>query len=153
MPTRWSNLPDGEVFTCPLTLNGIAMVDGSIGDYFESYNPIKSPIKIRIRDSRVISLENDNKALEKELNEYIRTDENANRIGEFAIGTNIGLKEFIGIMLQDEKFPGVHIAVGDSYQGHTGAPFPSKVHCDFVIGKTTIKVDGGTIMEKGSFLI
>jgi leucyl aminopeptidase (aminopeptidase T) len=152
MPTRWSNLPDGEVFTCPLTLNGIAMVDGSIGDYFESYNPVKSPIKLRISDTRVISLENDNKVLEKELNDYIKTDENANRIGEFAIGTNIGLKEFIGIMLQDEKFPGVHIAVGDSYQGHTGAPFPSKVHCDFVIGKTTIKVDGVTIMEKGHFL-
>lgn len=153
MPSRWSNLPDGEVFTSPLEVNGTIMVDGSIGDYFESHNPIKSPIKIVVWKGRVVSLENGNKTLEKELNAYIKTDKNASRIGEFAIGTNTGLTEFIGIMLQDEKFPGVHIAVGDSFPETTGAPFPSKAHCDFVIAKTTIIVDGTRIMKDGKFLI
>jgi leucyl aminopeptidase (aminopeptidase T) len=153
MPSRWSNLPDGEVFTSPLEVNGTIIVDGSIGDYFEGYNPIKSTIKIVVEKGRVVSLENDNKILERELNEYIKTDKNASRVGEFAIGTNTGLTEFIGIMLQDEKFPGVHIAVGDSFPETTGAPFPSKAHCDFVIAKTTIVVDGVRIMRDGKFLI
>jgi len=153
MPHRWSNLPDGEVFTCPLELNGTVIADGSVGDYFESYNPLRPPIKLVVSKSRVVSLENDNKQLERELNEYIKSDKNANHIGEFAIGTNIGLKEFIGTMLQDEKFPGVHIAVGNSYPEQTGAPFPSKVHCDFVIGKTTIVVDGKIIMKAGKLVL
>ncbi len=153
MPERWSNLPDGEVFTCPLEVDGVIMVDGSIGDYFEHYNRLKPQIKLRISDSRVVALEVDNAELQTELREYMKQDKNANRIGEFAIGTNIGLTEFVGLMLQDEKFPGVHVAVGNSYPSMTGADFPSNAHCDFVIKDTTIVVDGKTIMKDGKFLV
>jgi len=93
MPERWSNLPDGELFTCPLKIDGEVYVDGSIGDYFEHYNKSKPKIKIKIRDSRVVSLDTENLELQAELREYMKQDENASRIGEFAIGTNIGLAE------------------------------------------------------------
>ena len=83
----------------------------------------------------------------------MKQDKNASHIGEFAIGTNIGLKKIIGNLLQDEKFPGVHIAVGDSYPKETGSPFPSKAHLDMVILKTTIFVDDKKIMNKGKFAI
>lgn len=33
-PGNWSNLPDGEVFTCPLNVNGVAVIDGSLGAKF-----------------------------------------------------------------------------------------------------------------------
>ena len=52
---------------------------------------------------------------------YTHTDENSDRVGEFAIGTNIELTHVIGHILQDEKFPGVHIAFGNPYGAHTGA--------------------------------
>ena len=39
------------------------------------------------------------------------TDENSNRIGELGIGLLIYLTALIGNILQDEKFPGVHIAL------------------------------------------
>ena len=55
--------------------------------------------------------------------------------------------------MQDEKFPGIHFAVGDSYPNETKAPFPSKAHCDFVVKKTTIFVDGKCIMKNGKFVI
>ena len=153
MPSRWSNLPDGEVFTCPFDINGTIIVDGAIGDYFGGYNPSDNHLKLEINLSRVTGIETADAKLQAELRKYIRQDKNANRIGEFAIGTNIGLKEFVGKMVQDEKFPGVHIAVGNSYQEMTGAPFPSKAHCDFVIKNTNIIVDGRAIMENGRFLI
>jgi len=153
MPSRWSNLPDGEVFTCPFRLDGKVVVDGAVGDYFEGYNPLKEPIKLVIENAKVVDLKSDNKILENELVEYISQDENASRIGEFAIGTNTELKRFVGNMLQDEKFPGVHIAVGNSYPEETGAPFYSKAHCDFVITNTNIFVDGKLIMKEGKFLI
>ena len=52
---------------------------------------------------------------------YCHTDENSDRVGEFAIGTNIAIRDVIGNILQDEKIPGVHIAFGNPYAVHTGA--------------------------------
>jgi len=151
--TGWSNLPDGEVFTAPLKVNGKAVIDGCLGDYFISLGKLKTPVTLKIKNNRVIDIKTQNNKLETELKKYIKQDKNANRIGEFAIGTNIGLKKIIGNLLQDEKFPGVHIAMGDCYPKETLAPFPSKAHLDGVILKTTIKVDGKEIMNKGKFKI
>jgi hypothetical protein len=35
--------------------------------------------------------------------------EHSERVGEFALGTNTGVTQMIGNLLQDEKVPGVHI--------------------------------------------
>jgi aminopeptidase len=72
-------------------------------------------------------------------------------VGEFAIGTNTGLTDLIYNLLQDEKFPGIHIAFGSSLPGKTGAKWDSKAHVDGVIKNPTIHVDGETIMENGTF--
>lgn len=151
----WSNLPGGEVFTCPANVNGHVVIDGCLGDYFKEYGDIgKTPVEMDIEDGRIVkgSIKCVNKQLGEELNDYIfNTDKNSLRIGEFAIGTNIGLNRIIGNLLQDEKFPGVHIAWGNPYPEKTGAKWKSKAHCDGVIRNTTILVDGKTIMEKGKF--
>ena len=153
----WSNLPDGEVFTSPRYITGHVVIDGCLGDYFQKYGDIeKTPMEIDIKRGRIVkgSVKCSNKKLENELNQYIfETDKNSNRIGEFAIGTNIGLSKIIGNLLQDEKFPGVHIAWGSPYPNETGATWDSKAHCDGVIRNTTIVVDGKTIMERGKYLI
>ena len=72
---------------------------------------------------------------------------------KFAIGTNIELKSVIGHILQDEKFPGVHIAFGNPYGAHTGARWWSATHIDVVGTEFDIWVDDEKIMEKGRFLI
>jgi len=65
-------------------------------------------------------------------------DSNSDRVGEFAIGTNIDLKDVIGEILQDEKYPGVHIAFGNPYGAHTGAEWDSSTHIDVVGRKFNI---------------
>jgi len=151
---RWGNLPSGEVYTSPLNVNGVFVVDGVLGDWLgPKYGSMeRQPLKLTIKNSRVVNAECRNKKLLAEFNDYIRQDSNANRIGEFAIGTNIGLKKLIGEMLQDEKFPGIHMAVGDSYPEDTGSGWGSKAHCDAVISKATIVVDGKMIMKEGKFI-
>ena len=59
----------------------------------------------------------------------------------------------IGNILQDEKFPGIHIAFGNPYGEHTGAKWYSGTHIDVVGREFDIWVDGRQIMEKGRFLI
>jgi leucyl aminopeptidase (aminopeptidase T) len=59
----------------------------------------------------------------------------------------------IGHILQDEKFPGVHIAFGNPYGAHTGATWYSSTHIDVVGTEFDIDVDGVRIMEGGRFLL
>lgn len=154
-PGFWSNLPEGEVMTCVKNIQGRAVVDGVLGDYFcRKYGLLdKTPVTLELKDGRVEQVTCKNAELVKELFEYMQQDENANRMGEFAIGTNIGLKELIGTLLQDEKFPGVHIAIGHGYPKKTGSGWDSDAHVDAVLKNPTIDVDGRIIMKKGEFLI
>jgi leucyl aminopeptidase (aminopeptidase T) len=84
---------------------------------------------------------------------YTSTDENSNRVGEFAIGTNIACTRVIGNILQDEKIPGIHIAFGHPYAEHTGADWVSKTHIDCVGRDFDIWFDGEQVMKRGKFLV
>jgi leucyl aminopeptidase (aminopeptidase T) len=154
-PAQWKNLPDGEVFTCAETCEGRAVIDGCLGDYFGELGTCESfPVTVDMANGIVTQLVCPARPeLEKDLNTYIHQDENAKRVGEFAIGTNIGLKNFIGNLLQDEKFPGVHIALGHGYPEKTGSPWHSDAHIDLVMRAVSIFVDGKAIMRDGTFLI
>ncbi len=153
LPGKWKNLPSGETYTFPQNVNGVIVVDGILGDHFDKkYGTLeKTPVTLRVVDGRVVEVSCANTALEQEFKKYMQTDENANRIGEFGIGTNIGLERVVGNLLQDEKFPGVHLAVGHPYPKETGAQWDSNVHCDGVLLKTTIVADGEVIMKDGKF--
>jgi leucyl aminopeptidase (aminopeptidase T) len=91
--------------------------------------------------------------LRDEFRAYTSTDENSNRVGEFAIGTNTACTHVIGHILQDEKIPGVHIAFGHPYAEHTGANWVSKTHIDCVGRDFDVWFDGHQVMRGGKFLI
>jgi leucyl aminopeptidase (aminopeptidase T) len=152
---KWGNLPGGEIFTTPGEVNGVCVVDGVVGDYLcEKYQDLKrQPLTIEMKNNRITKVWSDNKELEQEFWAYTHTDENSDLVGEFAIGTNIELTHVIGQILQDEKFPGIHIAFGNPYGEHTGANWYSATHIDVVGTQFNIWVDGRQIMEKGRFLI
>ena len=155
---NWKNLPDGEVFTAPVSADGVVVVDGCLGDHFcETYGLLAtSPLRYELKDGRCIkgSVACDNAQLKRDFESYtFDTDEHSSRLGEFAIGTNIGLTGLIGNLLQDEKFPGIHLALGNPYPEKTGADWRSQAHCDGVLIKPTIRVEGETIMKEGTFCI
>jgi len=157
---KWGNLPGGECFTSPGEVNGVFVVDGVVGDYLCSrYGILKeTPLRIEIAGNRITKVECENKELEREFWAYTHTDANSDRVGEFAIGTNIGVKRVIGNILQDEKFPGIHIAFGDPYGSHTGAAWKSTTHIDVVGLQFNIWLGGADgdeeqIMREGKFLI
>jgi aminopeptidase len=155
-PEKWGNLPGGEIFTSPLEVNGTFVVDGVVGDYLCSkFGDLKdTPLTVRIERNRLTEVRSDNKQLEKDFHEYTHRDQNSDRVGEFAIGTNTALKNVIGNILQDEKIPGVHIAFGNPYGVHTGAEWSSSTHIDVVGRNFDIWVDNDhQIMRNGEFLV
>jgi len=154
-PDKWGNLPGGEIFTTPGDVNGTFVIDGVVGDWLcARYGNLKdSPLTIAIEGSRLVEARSDNARLRDDFWEYTHTDENSDRVGEFAIGTNVGLTGVIGNILQDEKLPGVHIAFGNPYGAHTGATWWSSTHIDVVGTEFDIWVDDEQIMNRGRFLI
>lgn len=156
---QYSNLPDGEVFTSPEDVNGRFVIDGVLGDYFdEKYGATTStPVTIDIRKCHAVrgSVRCDNPALRKEFEDYVfrENSPNSTRVGEFALGTNLALERIIGNTLQDEKFPSVHMAFGDSLEEDTGCPYPCDYHIDGVILKPTVIVDGFPLMVDGKYRI
>ncbi len=154
-PNKWGNLPGGEIFTTPWEVNGTFVIDGVVGDYLcAKYGDLKdSPLTIVVKGNRLVEAHSANRDLEREFWTYTHTDENSDRVGEFAIGTNIGLHGVIGNILQDEKLPGIHIAFGNPYGAHTGAGWYSSTHIDVVGREFNIWTDDRQIMERGRFLI
>jgi len=152
---KWGNLPGGEIFTSPFTSNGRFVVDGVVGDYLcQKYGDIEAtPLTIEVKDNRIAHLECDNKELLEEFRAYTSTDENSNRVGEFAVGTNTACTRVIGNILQDEKIPGIHIAFGHPYAEHTGQSWISTTHIDCVGRDFDIWFDDRKVMEAGQFLI
>ncbi len=154
-PDKWGNLPGGEIFTTPGEVNGTFVIDGVVGDYLcaKFGDLAKNPLTIQVKGNRLTEAHSTNRELEEDFWRYTHTDENSDRVGEFAIGTNIGLKSLIGQILQDEKYPGIHIAFGNPYGAHTGAEWDSSTHIDVVGRKFDIWVDDEQIMRQGQFLL
>ncbi len=152
---KWGNLPGGETFTTPGEVNGTFVIDGVVGDYLcAKYGSLReNPLTIEIAQNRLTSAHSSNKELETEFWQYCHTDENSDRVGEFAIGTNTACKDVIGNILQDEKIPGIHIAFGNPYGAHTGADWYSATHIDVVGRNFNIWIDDRQIMNSGRFLV
>jgi leucyl aminopeptidase (aminopeptidase T) len=150
---RWGNLPEGETFTAPLSVDGVIAAE-EMGDWFaEKYGLFAKPVMMRVKGGRLVSFETEDDLLRADIEGYMAQDANSNRVGEFAIGTNVGLSRIVGNFLQDEKFPGVHMAFGDPYGFETGADWECPSHVDVLASHATVLVDGRKIMEDGRFLI
>jgi leucyl aminopeptidase (aminopeptidase T) len=154
-PRYWSNLPAGEVFTTPKSVDGVFICNGTAGDYFgPKYGDLsRTPMILEIARGRLVGVHCERGELEREFRDYCHTDEFSDRVGELAFGTNLALAEMIGILLQDEKVPGVHLAFGDPYGSQTGAPWKSRTHVDVLTRRCDVWIDDDQVIRKGRYLL
>ncbi|HYN87397.1 MAG TPA: aminopeptidase [Ardenticatenaceae bacterium] len=149
----WGNLPEGETFTAPAGAEG-TIAASLLGDYFSAkYGLLDQPLLFHLANGAVVRIEHADEEMAREVWDYLNSSENGRRVGEFAIGTNETLTELTGNLLQDEKYPGVHVAFGNPYPDRTGANWSSEVHVDVIPLDVSIRVDGEWIMRDGTFLI
>lgn len=149
----WSNLPAGEVFTTPASVDGVFVCNATAGDYFGAkYGDLSpTPLTLEIAGGRLVSARCARKPLEREFWDYCHTDASSDRVGELAFGTNLALSEMIGNLLQDEKVPGVHLAFGDPYGSQTGADWKSKTHIDVLTRDCDVWIDDTQVIAGGRY--
>jgi len=154
-PRYWSNLPAGEVFTTPRSVDGTFVCDGTAGDYFNAkYGPLDStPLVLEVRGGRLVDAQCERADLRNDFWDYCHTGTNSDRVGELAFGTNYGLREMIGVLLQDEKVPGVHIAFGDPYGRQTHADWAARTHVDVLTRGCNVWIDDEQVIAEGQYLL
>lgn len=152
---KWGNLPGGEVFTSPARVDGLYVVDAVLGDWLapKHGDMRRNPMEVEIEDSRITAVRCDRREIVDDFLAYTSTDENSNRVGELALGTNLAVNDVIGQILQDEKIPGLHLAFGHPYAEHTGATWRSSTHIDVVGRHFDVCIDGEPIMKNSRFLV
>jgi aminopeptidase len=146
------NMPDGEVCVSPVETS----VEGKV--YF-SYPGIYSGqevegVRLWFENGQVVKA-----TAEKGdpfLQEILKTDDGARRLGELGIGTNKGITKFTRNTLFDEKITGTfHLALGASLP-ETGGVNQSAIHWDIVADlreSGEIWVDEVLLYKDGNFVI
>ena len=151
-PGAWGNLPEGETFTCPAHVEGV-ITASVLGDYFsEKYGLLDQPMVFHVQ-GELVKIEHPDADLVTEVWDYLDGYENGRLVGELAIGTNEALTELTGNLLQDEKYPGIHLAFGNPYVHFTGGDHTSEVHVDVVPVDVNVWIDGDQIIKEGRFII
>mgnify|MGYP003988355147 FL=1 len=111
-------------------------------------------VRLEFKDGKVVKASADKN--EEYLISQLDSDEGARYLGEFAIGTNYGIKQFTKSILYDEKIGGsFHMAVGAGYP-ETGSSNKSAIHWDFICDiqeDSEIRVDGDLLYKDGQFQI
>jgi aminopeptidase len=147
------NIPDGEVFSCPVktSVNGTIQFNTPTiyaGTKFEN-------VRLEFKDGKVISGTSNNT---KRLNEILDTDAGARYVGEFSLGFNPYILSPMCDILFDEKIAGsLHFTPGQAYEECDNGN-RSAVHWDMVLiqrkewGGGEVWFDGELIRKDGVFL-
>jgi len=145
------NLPAGECWWAPVeeSMNGVLVIDGSIGDLKKLY----PPLTVEVKDGRVTGMECEDPSLTEILQDLLHVDDQSDLLGELGIGLNPGAK-ITGLLLEDEKaLNTLHFAFGQNTDMHGGCN-SSMTHRDFIIRQPNLKrTDTGEfVMKLGEIL-
>jgi aminopeptidase len=147
------NIPDGEVFSCPVkdSVNGVIQFNTPTlysGTKFEN-------VRLEFQEGKIRKATANNT---KRLNEILDTDAGARYVGEFSLGFNPYIQNPMCDILFDEKIAGsLHFTPGQAYEECDNGN-RSAVHWDMVLiqrpewGGGEVWFDGELIRKNGLFL-
>lgn len=155
--TGESNIPDGEIFTCPVrnSVNGVITYNTT-----STYNgEVFSNIRLEFVNGKIVSASCNDESKNDKLNKIFDTDEGSRYVGEFSLGLNPRILTPMGDILFDEKiFGSIHFTPGAAYKEcYNGND--SNIHWDLVLiqrkeyGGGEIYFDDKLIRKDGLFVL
>jgi aminopeptidase len=147
------NIPDGEVFSCPVKDSVQGHVTFNAPTIYQSI--AFDSIRLEFRDGKIVEATSNQT---DKLNKILDSDPGARYIGEFSLGFNPRVLEPMRDILFDEKIAGsFHFTPGQAYEEADNGN-RSQVHWDMVniqrpdYGGGEIYFDGKLIRRDGEFL-
>ena len=147
------NIPDGEVFSCPVKDSVQGHVTFNAPSIYQS--TAFDSIRLDFRDGKIVEATSNQT---KKLNAVLDSDAGARYIGEFSLGCNPYIMHPMRDILFDEKIAGsFHFTPGQAYQEADNGN-RSQVHWDMVsiqrkdYGGGEIYFDGKLVRQNGEFL-
>lgn len=145
------NMPDGEIFTSPVENS----VEGTIRFSYPGIFMGKGVDDVTLTFSKGKVVKATAAKGQDLLDQLLKIDEGAQRLGEIAIGTNPGITKFTKNMLFDEKLTGtIHCALGNGFE-EAGGKNESAIHWDLLADMThggQVYADGELFYKDGKFV-
>jgi aminopeptidase len=148
------NIPDGEVFSCPVKTSVQGYVTFNAPSVYQSIG--FDGIRLEFRDGKIVNATSNQT---EKLNKILNSDSGARYIGEFSLGFNPHVLQPMRDILFDEKIAGsFHLTPGQAYEEADNGN-RSQVHWDMVCiqrpdyGGGEIYFDGKLIRRDGEFLL
>ena len=147
------NIPDGEVFSCPVKNSVQGCVAFNAPSIYQSTG--FDGIRLEFRDGKIVDATSNQT---EKLNKILDSDAGARYLGEFSLGFNPHVLQPMRDILFDEKIAGsFHLTPGQAYEEADNGN-RSQVHWDMVsiqrsdYGGGEIYFDGKLIRRDGEFL-
>jgi len=147
------NIPDGEVFSCPVRDSVEGHLTYNVPTVYQGVN--FTGVRLEFEKGKIVQATANNT---KRLNQILNADLGARYIGEFSLGFNPHILEPMQDILFDEKIAGsFHFTPGQAYE-ETDNGNRSQVHWDMVCiqrkdhGGGEVWFDGELIRKDGHFV-
>jgi aminopeptidase len=148
------NIPDGEVFSCPVKDSVAGHVTFNVPSIYQG--TAFDGIRLEFENGKIVAASSNET---KKLNKILDSDPGARYIGEFSLGFNPRVLQPMRDILFDEKIAGsFHFTPGQAYEEADNGN-RSQVHWDLVniqrpdYGGGEIYFDGKLIRKDGKFLL
>jgi aminopeptidase len=149
----WGNVPPGEVYVVPQGGEGMIAINGSLpgrvlaageelvlafrAGWLHEMRPKTGPAARYLHETQISHAQQ-------------HGDRQWTNLAEIGFGLNPAVHELIGVPLVDgKKANTLHIALGHS--ASLGGNVDSVIHCDMVVERPTVRVDGRTLLEAGQW--
>lgn len=151
----WGDLLPGQVYIVPRSGEGRIVVNGALPGRVLSAN---EELLLTFRDGRLAGVEPEESPAARHLRDtqfaYAerRGDPNWANLAEIGFGLNPAVQDLTGVSAVDnKKSHTVHIGLGQSTS--VGGDVESLIHCDLVIRRPSVFVNGRLIMKRGDWRI
>lgn len=155
-PGKRVNLPGGELVTSPDAVNGVYVADGTLGDADGQLRRDleKTPVKLRVAASRVVAVECAREpGLARAIEDRMKRYANLDRVGLMGFGLNLGFSKPMGDVFTDQKLPGVHLSLGETFPDKTGARWTSKSWIGLTARSVDADIDKIAVLRAGRYIV
>jgi hypothetical protein len=143
-PGGFTILPAGEIATFPVSVEGVLVADGAYNTNLISNLNAKladNPVRVELEDGKARDLTCADADLQ-EMFDLCLNSPNGRNVGEFGLGTNHGVTEFITTNSHiNERRCGLHLGFGAHNQSFTRVPYMAWAHLDLITDGALMWID------------